>query len=89
MTYTVFMAFPPFENLSLFIENIFPWVNLGMDEKGTMHSLLTLMFCGGSELKRKEMWLRFFLFLLKFLPLLLPHPQTALPKKDQTKNPGK
>lgn len=31
-----------------------------MDEKGTMHSLLTLMFCAGSELKRKEMWLRFF-----------------------------
>lgn len=80
--------FPPLENSSLFIENMFPWINLGMDEKGTMHSLLTLMFCAGSELKRKEMWLRFFfLFLLKFLPLLLPHPQTTLPKK--TKNPDK
>lgn len=41
-------------SFSLFIGNLFPWVNLGMDEWGTMHCLLKQTFLKGVGLKGRK-----------------------------------
>lgn len=41
-------------SFSLFIGNLFPWVNLGMDEWGTMDCLLKLTCLKGVGLKGRK-----------------------------------
>lgn len=69
-------------SFSLFIGNLFPWGNLGMDEWGTMHCLLKQIFLKGVGLKGRKcgLDLSFFWNFFLFFCLILPTPPNTKQK---------
>lgn len=72
---------------SLFIGNLFPWVNFGMDEWGTMHCLLKWTFLKGVGLKGRKCGLDLSFFWNFFLFFFLIPPQNTKQKSKQLQVP--